>query len=541
MPKPDSWARDAVIYQIYPRSFADADGDGVGDLAGITARLDYVAGLGVDAIWLSPFYPSPMADHGYDVADYRGVDPIFGSLDDFDALLAAAHERDLKVIIDIVPNHTSDQHRWFQEAIEAGPGSAARERYHFRDKPTDGGPPNNLHSVFGGPAWTELDDQVYLHMFAPEQPDLNWEHPEVRAEFADVLRFWLDRGVDGIRIDVADALIKPEGLPDVPVEPGEPGGDPAHYRNLDGVHEIYREWRAVLDEYQPERVAVAEAWSPGYESLADYVRPDELHQAFNFRFLATPWDAAAYRSVIDSSLAAMAAVDAPTTWVLSNHDVIRHASRFGRLGATTAGVPGGANREEPQVDPARGLARARAATLMMLALPGSAYLYQGEELGLPEVFDLPDEVRQDPVFFRTNGERVGRDGCRVPMPWSGAEPPYGFTADGGKPWLPQPADWAAFTVEAQQHDPSATLALYRTALGVRRQLQLGSGELTWIDPPADDLLIFRRAGLVVTTNCGSVPARLPQQYGEPVLTSGPVPELELVPPDTTIWWRTTDR
>ncbi len=541
MPAPDSWARDAVIYQIYPRSFADADGDGVGDLPGITARLDHLVDLGVDAIWLSPFYRSPMADGGYDVADYRDVDPTFGTLSDFDALLAAAHARGLKVIVDIVPNHTSHQHPWFQEALAAGPGSPARQRYHFRAHSGDQ-PPNNLQSIFGGPAWTRVDSEWYLHMFASEQPDLNWEHPEVRAEFLDILRFWLDRGVDGFRIDVADSLIKPPGLPDVGAE--DDPTDPHRYRDRDEVHQIYREWRAVLDRYQPERIAVAEAWVPGPKRLADYVRPDELHQAFNFRFLETPWDATAYRAVIDTSLTSMSAVGAPATWVLSNHDVVRHASRFGRTHGSTSGVAGGAARGEPPVDRALGLRRARAATLMMLALPGSAYLYQGEELGLPEVFDLPDELRQDPTFRRTGGAQLGRDGCRVPLPWSGTAAPFGFSPEGGKPWLPQPAEWATLTVAAQRQDPHSTLSMYRAALRIRRQLRLGRGELQWLDAPSPQVLLFHRtgladgAGLVCATNCGAEPVALGQRFGARVLASGPVSDDQVLPPDTTVWWRT---
>lgn len=534
MPGPESWARDAVIYQVYPRSFADSDGDGVGDLPGVTSRLDYLAGLGVDAIWLNPCYPSPMADGGYDVADYRGVDPVFGTLDDLDALLAAAHQRELKVILDLVPNHTSHVHPWFREALAAGPGSAARARYLFRDQPGDR-PPNDWRSNFGGPAWTRVDSQSYLHLFAPEQPDLNWEHPEVRAEFADILRFWLDRGVDGLRIDVADALVKPPGLPDVGTDPARDRNS-TRYWDQEGLHDIYRQWRTILDGYTPERIAVAEAWVPGPERLARYVRPDELHQAFNFRFLGTPWSAAEYRDVIETSLATMGAVGAPTTWVLSNHDVVRHASRLGRREGHTGGAPGGASRDEEPVDPVRGLARARAATLMMLALPGSAYLYQGEELGLPEVFDLPDARRQDPEFHRSGGAMRGRDGCRVPLPWSGTAAPFGFGPDGSTPWLPQPAEWARRTVAAQQRDPGSTLAMYRAALRLRRARRLGRGPLRWLDPPAPDVLAFSRPGLVATTNCGTAPAPLPRGYGEPVLASGPCPEPGVLPPDTTIWW-----
>jgi alpha-glucosidase len=376
-----------------------------------------------------------------------------------------------------------------------------------------------------------VDEQWYLHLFAAEQPDLNWRHPEVRAEFVSILRFWLDRGVDGFRIDVADALVKPPGLPNVR------DGSSVTYWDQDEVHEIYREWRAILDTYEPERIAVAEAWTPGIDRLSLYTRPDELHQAFNFRFLTTPWSAEAYRSVIQSSLAAMDAVGAPCTWVLSNHDVVRPASRFGRPDPETAGAPGGIVREEPPVDAALGLARARAASLMMLALPGSAYLYQGEELGLPEVFDLPDEVRQDPELRRSGGTKPGRDGCRVPLPWSGSASPFGFGPDGSTPWLPQPADWAALTVAAQRRDPDSPLSMYRTALRLRRELGLAQGAIDWPESPAQDVLLFNRPGLIVATNCGPVPVPVPR-YGEPVLASGKVPEPGVLPANTTIWWRT---
>jgi alpha-glucosidase len=530
-----SWWRDAVIYQVYPRSFADTDGDGIGDLSGVTSRLEYLAELGVDAIWLSPFFTSPMADGGYDVADYRDVDPMFGTLADAERLIAEAHRRRIKIIIDLVPNHTSDQHPWFAEALRAGPGSPARDRYLFRDG-RGGGPPNNWQSVFGGPAWTRVGDgQWFLHLFAPEQPDLNWEHPQVRADFIDILRFWLDRGVDGLRIDVAHGLVKASGLPD----DGPAGavlleGTHTPYWDQEGVHEIYREWRKVLDSYTPPRIAVAEAWVGDPDRLARYVRPDELHQAFNFDFLTAPWSADAYRSVIDTSLGAVGSVGADPTWVLSNHDVVRHASRYGRA-RHTGGTAGGAARDEEPVDAAIGLARARAATLMMLALPGSAYLYQGEELGLPEVFDLPDALRQDPVFHRSGGERRGRDGCRVPMPWSGQAPPFGFGAVAG--WLPQPPDWVDLTAEAQQADPTSTWSMYRAALRLRRDLRLGRGPLTWQEAPSAESLVFTLPGLVCAINCGSGPVALPDAYAEPVLASGPMAEAGVLPAHTTAWWR----
>jgi len=540
-----SWARDAVIYEVYVRSFADGDGDGDGDLLGLVSRLEYLADLGVDALWLTPFYRSPMADGGYDVADYRAVDPLFGTLEDFDKLVAAAHERGLRVVIDVVPNHCSSEHAWFRAAVAAGPGSPERARFHFRPGRGETGelPPNDWWSVFGGPAWTRLaDGEWYLHLFAPEQPDLNWTHPDVAAEFADVLRFWLDRGVDGLRVDVAHGLIKTFGAPD-PVEGGvtDFGGAETPFFDQDGVHRIYRDWRSILDEYAPERVAVAEAWVP-LDRLARYVRPDELHQAFNFEFLRTPWSAPEYRQTIDASLRAMAGVGAPTTWVMSNHDVIRHASR---LAAGVGGEPGGVGSSDDataRADRALGLRRARAAALLLLALPGSAYLYQGEELGLPEVFDLPPEARQDPIFARTGGALAGRDGCRVPLPWSGSDPPYGFGT--GSSWLPQPPEWAELSVDAQRERPDSTWALYRRALRLRRDLgALGDGELRWHSEPDSAVLVFERPGapgVVCAVNLGSEAAAIIDgslvMDGSLVIASDPLTPDGLLPPDVAAWF-----
>ncbi len=542
-----SWSRDAVIYQVYVRSFADSDGDGVGDLLGVTSRLDYLADLGVDALWLTPFYRSPMADGGYDVSDYRSVDPVFGTLPDFDKLLMEAHLRGLRVIIDVVPNHCSDQHEWFQAALAAGPGSPQRQRFHFRTgRGADGElPPNNWQSIFHGPAWTRLPDgEWYLHLFAPEQPDLNWDHPAVPAEFASILRFWLDRGVDGIRIDVAHGMVKAHGLPDAAGGGAElPVGSEAPYFDQEGVHEIYRDWRSILDSYAPERIAVAEAWLPNLTRMARYVRPDELHQAFNFEFLGTRWSPGEYRRVIDASLSEMGAVGAPATWVMSNHDVVRHASR---LAAGVGGVAGGAGTAggaAALADPALGLRRARAATLLMLALPGSVYVYQGEELGLPEIFDLPESLRQDPVFTRTQGAELGRDGCRVPLPWSGSAAPYGFGPEGSKPWLPQPAEWAAMSVAAQTAVPSSTLTLYRDALRLRRMHgALGDGDFRWRSQRGDDVLVFERpgrsgdTGILCAVNLGLAPAPIAGIEGPPLITSGSLTADGLLPPDTAVWW-----
>ncbi len=512
------WWRNAVFYQIYPRSFADSNGDGVGDLAGIRSRLPYLSELGVDAVWISPFYRSPMADHGYDVADPRDVDPIFGDLDEFDRLVAEAHSRQIRVTIDLVPNHTSDQHVWFQEALRSAPGSPARERYIFRDGLGENGdqPPNNWPSVFGGPAWTRLPDgQWYLHLFAPEQPDLNWDNPEVRADLEETLRFWLDRGVDGFRIDVAHGMAKPAGLPDVEnleiFDPSNPGGDEPQPRfDNDGVHEVHRMVRRVLDDY-PGTMAVGEIWVPDAERLRLYVRADELHLAFNFELVKARWRVDELRAAIDHSNAVIAGTPSPPCWVLSNHDVVRHVTRFG--------------------DGLVGTRRARAAAMMLFALPGVAYVYNGEELGMPN-FEPPDEALQDPVWERSGHTVRGRDAGRIPMPWTPGEPPYGFSPDGSRTWLPMPAGWSPLAVAAQEPDPDSMLALYRTALAIRRKHPGFTGDLTWADAP-DGCLSFRRGGgLRCVINLTNKPVPLPD--GEVVLTSIPLVDGAL-PGDAAAW------
>ena len=536
------WWRTAVIYQIYPRSFADQSGDGIGDLRGVTSHLGDLAALGVDAIWLSPFQRSPQKDAGYDVADYCDVDPIFGTLADFDEMLAQAHARGIRIIVDLVPNHSSDQHAWFQEAVASPAGSPERARYIFRDGKGENGeqPPNNWESVFGGGAWTRLTEpdgtpgQWYLHLFDASQPDFDWSNPEVREEFRRILRFWLDRGVDGFRVDVAHGLVKKEGLPDYtpPKDAGSMGGGEAAvpYWGQEGVHEIYRDWHALLAEYDGDRALCAEAWLPSIAQTALWVRPDEMHQAFNFEYLETPWDAEKLRLVIADSLAGYGAVGAPSTWVLSNHDVVRHASRL----ALTAENPQGAGigpKSPGKPVPEVGLRRARAATTLMLALPGSAYLYQGEELGLPEVIDLPDEARQDPTWFRTNGERYGRDGCRVPLPWTSEGPAFGFN-ETGEAWLPQPAEWAGLARDAQRDDPGSTLTLYKNLLAERRARGLGAGTLEWVDGLGTDVVAFRNGSITVVANLGDTPIELPS--GTVVVSSGPLTD-RMLPVDQAVW------
>ncbi len=508
------WWRDAVVYQVYVRSFADGDGDGIGDLPGITSRLGHIADLGAHALWITPFYTSPQNDHGYDVADYRDVDPLFGTLEDFDALRERAHELGLKVIVDVVPNHTSHDHAWFQAAVDAGRGSPERARYLFREGsgPDGSEPPNNWQSVFGGDAWTRVEDgQWYLHLFDDSQPDVDWTNEEVRAEFDSVLRFWLDRGVDGFRVDVAHGLAKAEGLPSTGAQEQQAmieGVNVGPMWDQPEVHDIWRRWRGVLDEYDGDRMMVAEAWAASAEKLAAYVRPDEFHQAFNFLFLTAPWSAESFAEVVRETYRAVAPVGASPTWVLSNHDVVRHVTRYG----------GGA----------QGLARARALTATILAMPGSTYLYEGEELGLEEV-TVPRGLREDPAFHR--GQNEGRDGCRVPLPWSGDAPPFGFGPAEGQPWLPQPEEWADRTVAAQDGVDGSTLETYRRALRTRPQLDADASlELVDLGP---HVLAFDRGDVRVVLNCGSDPVALPA--GELLFATAPL-DGEL-PGDTAAWVR----
>jgi alpha-glucosidase len=501
------WWRDAVFYEIYVRSFADSNGDGVGDLEGIRSRLPYLRELGVDAIWLTPFYPSPGADHGYDVSNYVDVDPLFGTLDDFDALIRDAHALDLRVIADIVPNHSSSDHPWFRNAL-ADPSHPDRARYVFRPGRGDG-PPNNWPSNWGGPAWTkdEASGEWYLHLFAPEQPDLDWHTQQVRDDFDDILRFWLDRGIDGFRIDVAAALYKDATLRDEqePFPDSKFSTDWRQAVDQPEVHDVYRRWRRMVAEYRNDPVLVGEVVFSDPARMAPYLRSDELHMAFNFTLLFQGWDADGIRNAIDTSRAALAEVGAPPTWVLENHDVTRLPTRYG----------GGAE----------GLRRARAAALLLLALPGPVYLYQGQELGLEEV-DLPDEVRQDPIFHRMKGERIGRDGCRVPLPWENGPPGFGFTT--GEPWLPVPEAWQAKTVQRQRTDADSTLSLYRAALALHERL---TGDLTWHES-LPGTLVFDRGEIVCAVNVDGEPLRLEREV---LLASEPV--RDVLPQGAAAWLR----
>lgn len=539
------WWREAVVYQVYLRSFADGNGDGVGDLAGLRARLDHLATLGVDALWINPWYPSPMADGGYDVADFRDVDPAFGTLREAEELVREAHEVGLRVVLDIVPNHTSVEHPWFRAARAGDP--QARACYHFRPgRGMDGAePPNDWQSAFGGPAWTRetradgSPGEWYLHLYAPEQADLDWSNPVVRDEFLDILRFWFDLGVDGFRVDVAQGLVKADGLPDGgPIDsPTSPHTRPHPAWDQPGVHDIYRTWRSLGDTYSPPRVFVAEAWVSSNERLARYVQPGGLHSAFQFDLLRSPWRASTLRAAVEEGLRTSATVRAPSTWVLSNHDVPRHVTRYARSQPSANVEPDWERLRWPTERPdlAKGRRRARAAALLVAALPGGMYVYQGDELGLEEVEDIPDALRQDPTWWQMGHTDPGRDGCRVPLPWSGELPPFGFGPEASSPWLPQPPTWGGATVQAQEADRDSMLHLYRRVLEMRRTTLVGAGDLHWLPSP-DGVLAFARGSVQCWVNATDQPVPLPRT-GEVVLCSDPAvdPGQRTLPPDAAAY------
>ncbi|CAB4712477.1 unannotated protein [freshwater metagenome] len=547
------WWRDAVTYQIYIRSFADSNGDGIGDVEGIRSRLPYLKKLGVDAIWITPWYPSPQHDHGYDVADYLDIEPEYGTLAEAEALIKQTHEFGIKFIVDIVPNHTSNEHKWFQAALKAAPGSIERNRYMFRDGKGANGdlPPNNWEAVFGGPAWkrvTEADGKLgqwYLHLFAVEQPDLNWENPEVVAHFEDVLKFWLDRGVDGFRIDVAHGMFKEAGLPDIKKDPAAQmlGTEHKPFWDQEGVHDIYRSWRKIFDSYPGDRMAVAEAWVSPASRIARYVRHDELQNSFNFEMLTTLWKADQIKKKIDHSIDALSDVGAPTSWVFNNHDVVRSVDRLDlgltNHGDTTLSRQGDASKFNIE----RGTLRARSAALMMLALPGGAYMYQGEELALPEVRDIPESRLTDPRWAMSGHSDRGRDGCRVPLPWSsnpaGA---FGFSSNDSlqpdQSWLPQSPWWGKFSVDSQDGVENSTLSMYREALALRKNEEgLGDGLMEWIQAGQDVVAFERPGNFACYINFGTA-IELPTN-SQILVASGEV-HGHTLPTDTAVWLRFTD-
>ncbi|MFT8593483.1 MAG: glycoside hydrolase family 13 protein [Bifidobacterium sp.] len=585
------WWKQASVYQIYPRSFKDSTGSGLGDIRGITSKMDYLQHLGVDAIWLSPFYPSHLLDGGYDVDDYRNVDPRLGTMDDFSAMVDAAHTRGIKVVVDIVPNHTSMYHPWFQEALNSSKGSAARDRYIFRDGRGEHGelPPTNWTANFGGPAWKQVaDGQWYLHLFTPGQPDLNWKNEEVRQDFLKTLRFWCDHGVDGFRVDVAHGLAKDLDRDDLDawdVDVFKPipsdGSDPVYDRNE--VHEIYREWRKVFNQYDPPRFAVAEAWvNPDRQYL--YASTKELGQVFNFEFAKKNWIRDEMHDAIDEGIAAADKAGSTSTWVMSNHDVPRSASRY-----ALPQIPSPGHMHQISLDwllrdgksyvenRELGTRRAKAAILLELALPGSAYIYQGEELGLFEVPDIDWDELEDPTALRTNraDSSKGRDGCRVPLPWVaddasedergdgfarkgsfGFSPsddpsgvPSGSASDEAQthhPHLPQPMWFKDYAVDVEDGDATSMLSLYRKALSIRHDLKVFDTEFAWLpEDTASDIadgadgskggvIAYRRSnGWANLTNFGSQAAALPK--GKVLLASGPLTDDGKLPQDTSVW------
>ena len=527
------WWRNAVVYQVYLRSFADGNGDGTGDIAGLRSRLPYIRSLGVDAIWINPWYVSPMHDGGYDVADYRRIDTRFGTMEEAIELFEEADRLGLRILLDLVPNHTSSDHRWFRDALSSPPGSEARARYHFRPGrgPNGSLAPTDWTSVFGGPTWTRVaDGDWYLHLFDSSQPDLNWANPDVQVEFLDILRFWLDRGASGFRVDVANGLDKDPTYPDigeVDLIKGVPGGPLHPYSDRDLLHDIVREWRAVVDEY-PDAILVAEAWVESWERLARYLRPDEYHQAFDFEFMEAPWEEEAMRSAIDMAVPTAGSVGAVPTWVLSNHDIVRQVTRYG-LPQAVAAKDWLLDGDRSLLDADLGSRRARAAALLMLGLPGSAYIFQGEELGLPEVHDLPLDALEDPTWARSKGTMKGRDGCRVPIPWTATGSSFGFGSDGS--WLPQPSEWARLSVESQEDVPDSTLQLYRTAIRLRSEHLSGDESFEWISSESG-CLAFRRGPVVVVINFGPGSISLPA--GQVLVASNSL-DSGLLPADTAVW------
>jgi alpha-glucosidase len=504
------WWREAVIYEVYLRSYADSDGDGLGDLAGARARLPYLRELGVDAVWLTPFYPTADHDAGYDITDHQAVDPRMGDLSDVDGLIADAHRLGLRVVFDLVLNHVSSAHSWFRAARIAGPRSPERSRFHVRPGrgPASQRPPNGWQSTFGGPAWAPFGDgEWYLHLFDVEQPDLRHDHPEVAAYADATLRFWLDRGVDGVRFDAAGAKSKDPDYPELPA--GWQPGNPSPYSDREAVHDVYRRWARVLAGYPGDRLGVGEIWG-GPSVLAPCLRADELGQAFAMDPLFWPLRAADWRDGTEALLDATRQHGRLPAWVHGSHDVRRAASRWGRDGT-------------------------RAVLLFMLALPGAVYLYAGDELGLPEV-DLPGEAIRDPVHRRSGGTERGRDGARVPLPWLESPEPYGFGPAGSTPWLPQPIDWGTYSQQSQSADPASPLALTRAALALRSGIWRGRpAEVSWLDTPAD-VLAFRRGvdGPVCLVNLSDRRMRW-QPYGGAVLLSSSPSWDGGLPPRSVAW------
>ena len=547
--KDKNWWRQAVIYQIYPRSFKDSNGDGLGDIKGITSKIDYLSSLSLDAVWLSPFFPSALVDGGYDVDDYRDVDPKLGSLADFDEMLAKLHDAGIRIFVDVVPNHSSNLHAWFKEAIAAEPGSAARNRYIFRDGKGASGelPPTDWPSHFAPSAWTHESkmggkhNQWYCHLFAPEQPDWNWDNREIEEDFLKTLKFWADRGVDGFRIDVAHAMKKDlsEPLQSQPRYASHKELELANGTNVlfdrNEVHEVYKEWRKLFEQYDPPRVAVAED-NVSAEGAVKYASTAELGQCFNFELLDANFNANEFKLIIDRALVNAKKAGSSTTWCLNNHDQMRPATKFGLLPTVDRVNWRNSNGTSSPLDEKLGTQSAVAGSMLIMALPGCTYIYQGEELGLHEVMDIPESEIQDPQYLRNHKIDKGRDGCRVPLPWTKSGSSFGFGNGGSH--LPQPKHFGDYSIEVESADPSSPLSIFRKALALRKTL-IAPEDMTWHETGDAQVLHFSRPnGWNCITNFGRNHYNF-EGAGEVIHSSGPLAKSGDLPPATTVWLRSS--
>ncbi len=529
--------RNAVIYQVYPKSFVDTNGDGIGDIEGLIKGLPYLSSLGVDTLWVTPFFASPMHDGGYDVRDYRDVDPMFGTLEDAERFVRAGHDHGLRIVLDLVANHCSNEHPWFQMALASPDGSPERDRFYFLNGRGEGGdlPPTDWISAFGGPAWTRTlnadgsPGQWYLHLFDSTQPDLNWKNPQVQAEFDDVLRFWFDRGVDGFRLDAIPAIGKDDDFRDVGFESHDRFlpelWGPTPFWDADGVHDVLKRWRRVGQEYSPERFFVGEVIVGSTESLAKYIRHDELQSVFSIELAKLPWDARQFQSTIIDILDSLPLGDSWLTWTLASHDETRTVTRF----APQVEV-GGVITRDFEV----GRQRSRAAYLLVLSLPGAACLYQGEEMGLAQVEHIPDELMQDPIYLRTGDQSLSRDGCRVPLPWTTTGPSLGFSSVGHS-WLPVPPEWSALSVESQLDDEGSFVQLISSALRVRPLVTSRlSPVVSWDDSSPGVVILQRGEGFRCVVNFSGEPWRIDDR-DQVIVASGPLGSDRTLAPNQAVW------
>jgi alpha-glucosidase len=533
------WWHQAVLYEVFLRSFADANDDGVGDIAGLISRLPYIKDLGVDAIWISPWYVSPMLDSGYDVSNYFDIDPLFGSLEDVKNLIDASHELGLRVVLDMVANHCSSQHPWFQAALASPEGSKERDWFYFKDGKGGSGeePPNDWKTIFGGSAWTRTQNldgtpgQWYFHLFDSSQPDLNWKNEEVLKRFDDILRFWFDRGVDGLRLDAVSGIGKDDDYRDVGFAPDDlyrPDiWGPVPFFDAEGVHDVLRRWRHLAQEYPTEKFLVGEVVVRDVDRLARYMRRDEIQSTLSFDLCKIVWNADAFRRMINTLQSACLEGRSWITWTLASHDEKRTVSRYSQDGPAEGVLA--------DVTPI-GHERARAAYMLALALPGSACIYQGEELGLWEVTDIPKDRLRDPIYFRTGKQELGRDGCRVPLPWGTKGPSLGFSTS-HESWLPQPKGWAKVSVAAQLDDATSTLNFFRSLLAFRSTIfDNDEWAITWEPSPTGVLVLRRGSDFVCVVNFSGEPFRI-GEHEEVLVSSSPLTDGRVVVVNNGAWLR----